>query len=130
MANFSLIGYVKSSFRSDGRVRITVGEYVQGKRTADGDIVDERMDMWYVFFPKSSARHLLNFKAGDLVIVKGTIHQALPNSDFVYCVNGESIKHFYTRNMLDELQREKVSKKMLEELEDKPDLSSVDNDFQ
>ena len=129
MANFTLIGYVKSSFRSDGKTRVVVGEYIQGRRNEDGDIVDERMDLWYVFFPKSSSRHLLNFKCGDLVIVKGTIHQSLPGSDYAYCINGESIKHFYTRNMLDDVKREKVSKKMMDEYGETPDISSVKNDF-
>lgn len=123
MANFSLIGYVKRIIHVGGRVRLTLGEYIQGHRTDDGSIVGERMDMWYVFFPNSAARHLLRFKEHDLVIVKGTIHQSAVGSEYVYAVNGESIKHFYTRDLLDEIGRER--KVDIGEIE----ISQVDTDF-
>lgn len=109
MANFELIGFIKNNMSIGGRSRVTIAEYVQGKRDEHGDIVDEKMDSWYVFFPKSSRRHLIRFKNGDLVIVKGTIHQSPAGSDYAYAVNGESIKHFYTRNMLDEIKRESLN---------------------
>lgn len=107
MASFELIGYVKSITHIGVRTRLTIGEYVQGKRNDEGEVENEKMDLWFVFFPQSSRRHIARFKPNDLVIVKGTIHQA-GNSDYAYAVNGECIKHFYTRNMLDEIKRESL----------------------
>lgn len=121
MASFELVGYVKSSMRLGGRTRITIGEYVQGKRNSDGEIENEKMDLWHVFFPPTSSRHMLAFKPNDLVIVKGTIHQST-NANYAYAINGESIKHFYTRNLLGELKAEKVSKKALEEQDETPNV--------
>lgn len=89
------------------RSRVTIAEYVQGKRSEDGSIENEKMDLWSVFFPASSRKHIARFKPNDLVIVKGTIHQSA-NEEYKYAINGECIKHFYTRNMLDEIKREKV----------------------
>lgn len=121
MASFELIGYIKNITHIGGRARLTIGEYVQGKRNDDGEIENEKMDLWFVFFPKSSNRHLTNFKPNDLVIVKGTIHQSLPNTNYTYAINAESIKHFYTRNLLDELKMENSSKKSISD-GDKPNL--------
>ena len=107
MANFELIGFVKSTMYVGSRSRVTIAEYVQGKRSEDGSIENEKMDLWAVFFPASSRKHIARFKPNDLVIVKGTIHQSA-NEEYKYAINGECIKHFYTRNMLDEIKREKV----------------------
>ena len=129
MASFELIGYIKNIAHIGGKARLTVGEYIQGKRNEIGEIENEKMDLWFIFFPKSSNRHLMNFKVGDLVIVKGTIHQSMPNSDYAYAINAESIKHFYTRNILDEMKMESVSKKTIKK-GDVPNLDdALENDF-
>ena len=126
MANFELIGYVKSSMNFGDKTRLTVGEYINGRRDKYGAIHGEKMDLWHIFFPKSSRRHLLNFKPNDLVIVKGTIYQSA-SDDYAYCVNGECIKHFYTRNILNEIKQEKISSEMMEIQGETPDLSNFDN---
>ena len=107
MANFELIGFVKNVINVGDRSRLTIGEYVQGKRAEDGSIENEKMDLWFVFFPPSSRKHITRFKPNDLVIVKGTIHQT-GNDEYKYAINGECIKHFYTRNMFDEIKREQI----------------------
>lgn len=127
MASFELVGYVKSSMRVGGRTRITIGEYVQGKRNSEGEVENEKMDLWHIFFPQSSSRHLLSFKPNDLVIVKGTIHQST-STNYIYAINGESIKHFYTRNLLGEMKAENVSKKALEANDETPNVD-FDPDF-
>lgn len=108
MANFELIGYVRHAMHAKTHSRLTIAEYIQGKRNENGEIENEKMDLWFVFFPQSSRRHLARFKIGDQVIVKGTIHQAASGSDFVYAINGECIKHFYSRNITDEQKRESI----------------------
>lgn len=128
MASFELVGYVKSSMRISGRTRLTVGEYVQGKRNSAGEVENEKMDLWFVFFPPSSYRHLLNFKPGDLVIVKGTIHQSVGSSEYAYAINGECIKHFYTRNLLGDVNAEKASKAAMEKHGETPQVSDAFND--
>lgn len=107
MANFGLIGYIHSMLHVGERTRVAVSEYLQGKADEWGEIKDEKMETWYIFFPKSSRRHLLRFKSGDAVIVKGTIHQT-SNDEYKYAVNGECIKHFYTRNLMNEIKRERI----------------------
>lgn len=132
MASFELIGYVKSVANYGDKTRITIGEYIHGRRDKYGTIHGEKTDLWFVFFPKNAQKHLVNFKPNDLVIVKGTIYQS-SNKDFTYsyCVNGESIKHFYTRNMLTEIKQEKTSLKAMEEYGDSPNVENgdYDNDF-
>ena len=108
MASFELIGFVRSSVRIGERTLMTIGEYVQGKRGEDGRPVNEYMEYWSVFFPPSSRRHLMRFKSGDQVVVKGTIHMS-SDEKYKCAVNGECIKHFYTRNITDEIRRESVS---------------------
>ena len=124
MANFELIGYVGQIRRGKAHSCVEVCEYVPGRKDSDiGEIVGEKMDVWRVFFMPSVNNHLLRFKAHDLVIVKGTIHQvADKNSEYAYAVNGECIKHFYTRDLIDDVRREHQSQKANG---DKPDL----NDF-
>lgn len=88
------------------RSRVAVAEYIQGHRDGAGVIVGERMETWFVFFPASSRRHLSRFKPGDLVLVKGTVHQTA-SDEYRYAVNGECIKHFFCRDIGDEMRREK-----------------------
>lgn len=112
MANFGLIGYVKSVMKIGNRCRMTIGEYVQGRRLEDGTIDGEKMDLWYVFFPSTSLKHVLRFKPHDLVIVKGTIHLT-GSKEYPYAINGETIKHFYTRDLIGDIKRESESAEML-----------------
>lgn len=128
MASFELIGYVKGMSHLRNCSRVTIGEYVQGKRKDDGTIDGEKMDLWQVFFPISSRRHLYYFKTGDMVIVKGTIHQASPGSEYVYAINAETIKHFYTRNLMGEQKLLKVSKDSLGDEVPDP-TNDYSNDF-
>ena len=111
MASFEVVGFVKNQWRVSGKIRLSVAEYVQGRRGADGEIEGERMDVWYVFFPTALSSYLLRFAPGDLVVVKGVIHQAtLSKGDkYAYSVSGESIKHFHVRDISDEMRRERAS---------------------
>ncbi len=107
MANFELIGYIKSVAHMGSHSKVCVCEYLQGRRQEDGTFDGEGMETWSVFFPLSSRRHLGRFKRGDLVILKGTVHLS-SNPDYLVAINGESIKHFYTRNIMDEIKRESL----------------------
>lgn len=124
MANFEVIGYIrKNRSTSGGRALITVAEYVQGWRDENGELSGEKMDIWQVFFPPSSRKHTLRFQTGDLVSIKGTIHVGY--GDYACAINGESIKHFYTRDISDESKREKAC-----ENEEKPPIDEwMKNDF-
>lgn len=129
MASFELVGYMKSMMRIGNRARVTVGEYVQGRRMEDGTIDGEKMDMWYVFFQSTSVKHLLRFRPHDLVIVKGTIHLT-GDREYPYAINGESIKHFYTRDLLGDMKRECESAGLLEREGEIPNPeSSMSDDF-
>lgn len=132
MASFELIGYIKNIAFHGGQPQLTVGEYIQGRRDAvTGETNGERMDRWFVFMPKSSAGYVRNFKPNDLVVVKGTIHQAASaSSEYAYCVNGETVKHFYTRNLFKDEKLVKNSQKAAETTGERPDLANDKlNDF-
>lgn len=121
MASFELIGFVKKIDIIGTQPRVTIGEYVQGRRDKSGKITGETMDLWYVFFHPSTRRLLNRFKCGDEVIVKATIHQAADvtnGSGFAYAVNGECIKHFHTRDLAVEENRERRSAKIDSEMPD------------